>query len=249
MCVYTHAHTQTHCVSSKDIKHAVGCLKLQVSFCKRATDYRALLQKISYQDTGYYGSSPSDWDGVAKTHNFPYLYRSFSAKVTYIWSLFCGKWSATWVLATLYQSSVFSYVYTHTRTHTHTHTHTHTFCVMKENIRYEDTGWRRPIGYLIFIGQICKSDVYLVALLWKMICNLSLGHLVSVICVLIYVHTHAHTHTHTHTHMMLTKVPPVLIGNFSNKASWPFRRHQGIHICDTDVHQQVPWDDSLCDDV
>ena len=71
---------------------------------------------------------------------------------------------------------------------------------MKENVRYEDTGWRRPIGYLIFIGQICKSDVYLVALLWKMICNLSLGHLVSVICVLICVHTHAHTHTHIHTH-------------------------------------------------
>jgi len=28
---------------------------------------------------------------VAKTHRIPYLYRSFSAKVTYIWWLFCGK--------------------------------------------------------------------------------------------------------------------------------------------------------------
>ena len=28
---------------------------------------------------------------VAKTHRIPYLYRSFSAKVTYIWWLFCGN--------------------------------------------------------------------------------------------------------------------------------------------------------------
>jgi len=28
---------------------------------------------------------------VAKTHRIPYLYRSFSAKVTYISWLFCGK--------------------------------------------------------------------------------------------------------------------------------------------------------------
>ena len=28
---------------------------------------------------------------VAKTHRIPYLYRSFFAKVTYIWWLFCGK--------------------------------------------------------------------------------------------------------------------------------------------------------------
>jgi len=31
---------------------------------------------------------------VAKTHRIPYLYRSFSAKETYISWLFCGKWSA-----------------------------------------------------------------------------------------------------------------------------------------------------------
>jgi len=28
---------------------------------------------------------------VAKTHRIPYLHRSFSAKVTYIWWLFCEK--------------------------------------------------------------------------------------------------------------------------------------------------------------
>ena len=49
------------------------------------------------------------------------------------------------------------------------------------------TGWRRLIGSLIFIGHFRKSDLYLVALLWKMICNLgdsmSLRHPVSYMVV------------------------------------------------------------------
>jgi len=34
------------------------CLKLEVIFRKRATNYRALLWKINYEDTASYGSSP-----------------------------------------------------------------------------------------------------------------------------------------------------------------------------------------------
>ena len=34
-----------------------------------------------------------------------------------------------------------------------------------------DSGWRRLTGSLIFIRYFRKSDLYLVALLWKMICN------------------------------------------------------------------------------
>jgi len=35
-----------------------GCLKLQVSFCKRATNYRALLRKTTHKDKSSYGSLP-----------------------------------------------------------------------------------------------------------------------------------------------------------------------------------------------
>ena len=35
----------------------IGCLKLQVIFRKRATNYRALLRKITYKDKAFYGSS------------------------------------------------------------------------------------------------------------------------------------------------------------------------------------------------
>ena len=36
----------------------IGCLKLQISFCKRATNFRALWRKTNYQDKACYVSSP-----------------------------------------------------------------------------------------------------------------------------------------------------------------------------------------------
>ena len=36
----------------------IGCLKLQVIFRKRATNYRVLLQKTTYKDKASYESSP-----------------------------------------------------------------------------------------------------------------------------------------------------------------------------------------------
>ena len=37
----------------------IGCLKLQVIFRKRATNYGALLRKMTFNDKASYGSSPS----------------------------------------------------------------------------------------------------------------------------------------------------------------------------------------------
>jgi len=39
-------------------RRLIGCLKLQVIFCKRATNYRALLRKMTYKDKASYESSP-----------------------------------------------------------------------------------------------------------------------------------------------------------------------------------------------
>ena len=39
-------------------RRPIGCLKLQVIFRKRATNYRALLRKMTYKDKGSYRSSP-----------------------------------------------------------------------------------------------------------------------------------------------------------------------------------------------
>ena len=39
-------------------RRLIGCLKLQVIFCKRATNYRALVRKMTYKDKPSYASSP-----------------------------------------------------------------------------------------------------------------------------------------------------------------------------------------------
>jgi len=39
-------------------RRLIGCLKLQVIFRKRATDYRALLRKITYEDKASYDPTP-----------------------------------------------------------------------------------------------------------------------------------------------------------------------------------------------
>jgi len=38
-------------------RRLIGCLKLQFIFCKRATNYRALLRKMTYKDKQSYASS------------------------------------------------------------------------------------------------------------------------------------------------------------------------------------------------
>jgi len=39
-------------------RRLIRCLKLQVSFRKRATNYRALLRKMTYEDKAPYASTP-----------------------------------------------------------------------------------------------------------------------------------------------------------------------------------------------
>jgi len=46
------------------------------------------------------------------------------------------------------------------------------FADSREKSSHISTGWRRLIGSLIVVGHFRKSNLYLVALLWKMICNL-----------------------------------------------------------------------------
>jgi len=47
-------------------RRCIGCLELQVSFCKKTTNYRALLWEMTYKDEASYGCSPS----CLKSHIF-----------------------------------------------------------------------------------------------------------------------------------------------------------------------------------
>ena len=60
----------------------IGCLKLQVSFHKGATNYRVFLQKMTYTDKAFHScfATCTHLCRVAKTHRMLYLRRSFPAK-------------------------------------------------------------------------------------------------------------------------------------------------------------------------
>jgi len=52
-CMYSHIVYNT-----TGWRRLIGCLELQVIFRKRATNYRALLQKMTYGDKASYDSTP-----------------------------------------------------------------------------------------------------------------------------------------------------------------------------------------------
>jgi len=76
----------TRCICAIHVQHmrtewrrCAGCLKVQVSFRKRATDYRALWRKVTYQNKG--GEDAQDALSLF----------SFSATENYNEWLCCGK--------------------------------------------------------------------------------------------------------------------------------------------------------------
>ena len=81
-------------------RRCIGCLKLQTSFRKRATNHRALLRKMTYKDKASCGSSP------------PCSELTFENCELVHW---CGVRVAF----------VHTYIHTHVPVHTHTHTHIH----------------------------------------------------------------------------------------------------------------------------
>ena len=67
------------------VSRPIGCLKLQVMFCKRATNYRALLRKMTCQDKASYDSAPPCIIAFGVSINFNLQSQSH-------WSLFNGTW-------------------------------------------------------------------------------------------------------------------------------------------------------------
>jgi len=55
---YMYNEIQRICYVILKTKMRVGCLKLQVIFCERTTNYKALLQKMTCKDMASYNSTP-----------------------------------------------------------------------------------------------------------------------------------------------------------------------------------------------
>jgi len=58
-------------------RRTTGCLKVHVNFRKRATNYRALLQKMTSKDKASFGSSPPCNTGTATIWRIPDVLRIF----------------------------------------------------------------------------------------------------------------------------------------------------------------------------
>jgi len=73
LCCMTHSyvwHDSFICVTRlTEWRRPTGCLKLQVIFRQRTTNYRSLLQKMTYKDKASYGSSPSCSNICEKSHS------------------------------------------------------------------------------------------------------------------------------------------------------------------------------------
>jgi len=63
-------------------RRPIGCLKLQVVFRKRATNYRALMRKVTYKDKAFYHSTPS----LARETLYVLINQVYSMTHAYLWS-------------------------------------------------------------------------------------------------------------------------------------------------------------------
>jgi len=57
-CELVHVLFSAHISPTTGWRRLIGCLNLQVIFCKRATNYRVLLREMTYKDKASYDSRP-----------------------------------------------------------------------------------------------------------------------------------------------------------------------------------------------
>ena len=97
-------------------RRLIGHLKLGVIFRKRATNYRALLRKLTYTHEASYGCSPPCTD-------YTWLFRTFSSSFTpsHISTPFSVQREKNWA----WHFTVYYYL-TCSDHHLHTHTYTYT---------------------------------------------------------------------------------------------------------------------------
>jgi len=112
-------------------RRLTGCLKLQVIFRKRAINYRALLQEMTYKDKASYGFSPPCIAYNIYVSVYVYIYASCHTYVSMVISLSISSrapdrmWKRTATHCnTLPHTATFCHALPHTATHCHTLQHT-----------------------------------------------------------------------------------------------------------------------------
>ena len=155
-----------------------GCLKLQVSFRKRATDYRTLLSKMTYM----HKTSLQLRSTTICTHpNYHTLFLRTTCRTLHLLSPTLNQaWEGGGArkFSSCKQMSIHpSTPYTHTHIHTYTHTHIHT-CVSQR-------------------GYVCKCiHIYTHTLIH----TYTHTHIHALTHTRLHTIAHAHLQMHTHTH-------------------------------------------------
>jgi len=147
-------------------------------------------------------------------------------------------------------------IYTYARARTHTHTNI-TLTRLKSLIRLSSTGWRRPIGYLIFIGHFLQKSPIISGSFATNDLQLKAFYESSPPC---NIHTHKHmlswnirtyarmrARAHTHTNSTLTRPNSLIIlsGNIHTqthiRARARTRTHKRTHT-HTHCDETKPFD-------
>ena len=92
ICTHTCVYIKPANVSGAGWRRPIGCLKLQVIFRKRATNYWALLRKMTYKDKVSYDSTPLCTCPHSHTKVNMYVYihaRMYVHVCIYIWVYVC----------------------------------------------------------------------------------------------------------------------------------------------------------------
>jgi len=91
-------------------RRPIGCLKLQVIFRKRATNYRALLRKFTYEDKASYWSSPPCY--------FTGDCRTFTRVTVWLYA-YTHTYADTYI-----HMYILTYIHTHLHQYIHIYIHT-----------------------------------------------------------------------------------------------------------------------------
>jgi len=155
--------------------------------------------------------------------------------VTYIWWLFCGKWSATygilWVFATLYQE--IGLLYRYKDTHENLSIHRFFIYIYRLYVNKETDIWTSIFKSFIYVCRIYKKNVYYI--LWSLFGYQARGLLDTYMKMYILMYIHRSLY-------VFTKETYILINLFG---------YQGISLLDTcmkiyvhilffDIHMKKP---------
>jgi len=175
-------------------RRLIGCLKLQVVFCKRATNYRALLRKMTYKDKPSYASSPP----CTQIHKHATCF-SLLQCVAVCLQFVCGVLQVCCILPSAFEF---------TNMHAHRERATRPEAVHQLHLRINVRVYVIYMyGFMYALIHVCMYVCVCACILHVYVyIGLCIGIYVSkYVCIHIHTHTKIYVHTYVHTYLKLKR--------------------------------------------